>query len=53
MTRYKIGLDIGSTTVKIAVMDENLNVIFDGDKIRTMTANILLNPDVSDGFELH
>lgn len=35
------------------VMDENLNVIFDGDKIRTMTANILLNPDVSDGFELH
>lgn len=32
------------------VMDDNLNVVFDSDTIRTMTGDVLLNPDLADGY---
>ena len=28
MKKFKLGIDIGSTTVKIAVLDDNNNILF-------------------------
>ena len=30
MTEYKLGLDIGSTTIKIVLIDEKDNILFEG-----------------------
>ena len=28
MNKYRLGIDIGSTTVKIAILDDNNNILF-------------------------
>ena len=28
MNTYKLGIDIGSTTVKVAILDDNFNIMF-------------------------
>ena len=50
MNKFKLGIDIGSTTVKIAVLDDNNNILF-SDYERHF-ANIHAALSAADGIHL-
>ena len=37
---FTLGIDIGSTTVKIAILDENKNILFSNYKIHRIEARV-------------
>ena len=43
MNKFKLGIDIGSTTVKIAVLDDNNNILFSDYERHFANIQVLLH----------
>ena len=48
MNTYKLGIDIGSTTVKIAILDENNQILFSDYERHFANICLLYTSDAAD-----